>query len=294
MDERLIRQRMIGLAIVAIVTVLLWLPLLPFTEGTARSRGGDGELTVAFLDVGQGDGIFIETPDGVQVLIDGGPDATVLRELGGVMGVGDRSIDVVIGTHPDKDHVAGLVDVLSRYQVAQVIRTENVNDTAPSEAFDMAVEDEGMNVSYARAGQVWQLGASTTLTILSPASNPKDWESNAASIVSLLRYGNTEFLLTGDAGEGTELFLVEQYGDLLESDVLKLGHHGSRTSTSEVFLETVQPQYAVVSAGKDNEYGHPHEEVVERVGAVGATLVSTAEKSTLVFHSDGKRVWQVE
>lgn len=282
---------MIGLAIVAVVTVLLWLPLLPFTQGVARSSAGEGVLTVAFLDVGQGDGIFIETTDGVQVLIDGGPDAKVLRSLGEVMGVGDRSIDVVIGTHPDKDHVAGLVDVLARYQVAQVIRTENVNDTAPSEAFDQAVLDEGGEVSYARAGQVWQLGASTTLTILSPLSNPQEWESNAASIVALLRYGETEFLLTGDAGEGTELFLVEQYGNLLKSDVLKLGHHGSRTSSSEVFLKAVEPQYAMVSAGKDNEYGHPHGEVVERVASVGAALVSTAEIGTIVFRSDGKRVW---
>jgi competence protein ComEC len=291
MDEQLLRRRTIGLAIVAVVTVLLWLPLLPFTQGVARSASTDGELTVAFLDVGQGDGIFIETPDGVQVLIDGGPDATVLRSLGGVMGVGDRTIDVVMGTHPDKDHVAGLVDVLARYQVAQVLRTENVNDTAPSEAFDWAVEAESTNVSYARAGQIWQLGASTTLTILSPASNPAQWESNAASIVALLRFGDTEFLLTGDAGEGTESYLVEEYGSALQAEVLKLGHHGSRTSSSEVFLETVKPQYAVVSAGKDNDYGHPHDEVVKRVGAVGAELVSTAEGGTVLFRSDGKRVW---
>lgn len=210
------------------------------------------------------------------------------------MSVGDRSIDVVIGTHPDKDHVAGLVDVLARYQVTQIIRTENVNDTAPSEAFDGAVAAEGANVSYGRAGQVWRLGASTTLTILSPATNPKEWESNASSIVTILRYGETEFLLTGDAGEGTELFLVDQYGTALQSDVLKLGHHGSRTSSSERFLQTVQPQYAVVSAGKDNDYGHPHDEVVQRVGSLGATLVSTGESGTLVFRSDGRRVWVEE
>ncbi|MBY0310232.1 MBL fold metallo-hydrolase [Patescibacteria group bacterium] len=290
MEDQFMRRRKIGLAIVAAVTVLLWLPLLPFTQGVARSAGAEGELTVAFLAVGQGDGIFIETPEGIQVLIDGGPDATVLRSLGDVMSIGDRAIDVVVGTHPDKDHVAGLVDVLARYRVAQVIRTENINDTAPSEAFNRAVETEGAQVTYARAGQVWQLGASTTLTILSPAANPKEWESNAASIVALLRYGQTEFLLTGDAGEGTEHYLVERYGATLESDVLKLGHHGSRTSSSEIFMKTVAPRYAVVSAGKDNDYGHPHSEVVERVEAVSASLVSTAERGTLVFRSDGKTV----
>jgi competence protein ComEC len=268
--------------------MLLWLPLSPLAAGVATERGN--ELVVAFLDVGQGDGIFIQTPDGVQVLIDGGPDGSVLRALGEVLPWGDRSLDLVVGTHPDKDHVAGLVDVLERYEVAQVLRTENVSDTAASNAFDRAVTDEGAKVAYARAGQVWRLGSDVTLTILSPLGNPEAWESNASSIVARLHYGQTEFLLTGDAPAGTETFLVEQHGSALQAEVLKLGHHGSRTSSDAVFLGVVQPQYAVVSAGKDNDYGHPHEEVVDRVAAVGAQLVSTADLGTVVFASDGEKV----
>jgi competence protein ComEC len=266
----------------------LWLPVV--------TAGGLGGSAAAFLglnagvDVGQGDAIFIETPDGVQVLIDGGPDGSVLRSLPAVMALSDRTIDLVINTHLDKDHVAGLVDVLSRYEVAHVMRTENVTDTPASVAFESALVAEGSAVTYARAGQVWQLGASTTLTILSPASNPRDWESNASSIVALLRYGETKFLLTGDIGEGTESYLVERFGDELQSEVLKLGHHGSRTSSSENFLQTVSPLYAVASAGKANDYGHPHPEVVERVEQTGAVLLSTAESGTLMFVSDGKIV----
>lgn len=281
-------HRLLILVVTTIVTVLLWLPLLPLAAGV--SAEGEGELMVAFLEVGQGDGIFIQTPDGVQVLIDGGPDGSVLRALGEVLPWGDRTIDLVVGTHPDKDHVAGLVDVLERFSVAQILRTENVSDTAASGAFDRAVADEGAQVAYARAGQVWRLGGEVTLTVLSPIGNPEAWESNAASIVALLRYGQTEFLLTGDAPAGTETFLVEQHGSALQAEVLKLGHHGSRTSTSDELLAAVRPVYAVVSAGKDNDYGHPHQEVVARVGQVGAQLVSTAEAGTVVFTSDGTTV----
>lgn len=280
-------MRMVTLGALLGLVACLFLAQLPAFAGV----GGTGELTVAFLDIGQGDAIFIETPDGVQVLIDGGPDGAVLRALGEVMSVGDRTIDVVVGTHPDKDHVAGLVDVLNRFEAGHIIRTENVNDTAVSEAFDVAIESEGVPVTMARAGQVWQLGVSATLTILSPGSNPSDWESNAASIVAILRYGEIEFVLTGDAPSGIESYLVDQYGATLSAEVLKLGHHGSRTSSSEEFLAAVSPQYAVVSAGRDNSYGHPHKEVVERVRAIGAQLVSTAEAGTVVFRSDGARVW---
>lgn len=285
-----LRARLGVIAALVLIIGILLLVQLPAFAGAGRPD----ELTVAFLEVGQGDAIFIETPDGVQVLIDGGPDGTVLRALGEVVSVGDRTIDVVLGTHPDKDHVAGLVDVLDRFEVNHVIRTENANDTAVSEAFDLAVKEENVPVTMARAGQEWQLGASTSLTILSPGSNPSEWESNASSIVALLRYGEVEFLLTGDAPSGIESYLVERYGTALDVEVLKLGHHGSRTSSSEEFLAAVSPQYAVVSAGKDNSYGHPHKEVVERVGAEGAMLVSTGEQGTLVFRSDGTRVWMEE
>ena len=276
------------LAAVTLVTLLLWLPLSPLAAGVASESGSD--LVVAFLDVGQGDGIFIQTPDGVQVLIDGGPDGSVLRSLGEVLPWGDRSLDLVVGTHPDKDHVAGLVDVLERFSVTQILRTENVSDTAASKAFDRAVADEGAEVAYARAGQVWRLGSDVTLTVLSPVGNPEAWESNASSIVALVRYGDIEFLLTGDAPAGTETFLVERHGSALQAEVLKLGHHGSRTSSDAVFLGVVQPQYAVVSAGKDNDYGHPHAEVVERVAQAGVRLVSTAEEGIVMFASDGKTV----
>jgi competence protein ComEC len=151
--------------------------------------------------------------------------------------------------------------------------------------------EEGAVLHETQAGEVIMLGASTTLTVLSPAGDAADWESNNSSIVVKVSYGEIDFMLTGDAGVGIEEYLIEEYGEALDSEVLKLGHHGSRTSTAERFLQVVSPEYAVVSAGKDNRYGHPHTEVVEKVADYGSEIVSTAEQGTIIFKTDGENVW---
>jgi competence protein ComEC len=249
-------------------------------------------LEVTFLNVGQGDAILIETPDGAQALIDGGPDGTVLRELARELPWGDRTLDLVIGTHPDKDHIGGLIDVLARYTVASILTTENTGETTAASQYQKALTAETDIVHMARAGQVYTLGASTTITILSPARDPSLLESNTASIVVKLSYGEIDFMLTGDAPESIEDYISVTYGELLQSEVLKLGHHGSKTSTGELFLATVKPTYAVVSAGADNSYGHPHEEVVNRVVAAGITIKSTADGKRVKFVTDGTKLWE--
>lgn len=286
------------LIFLGIVAVVVWFGVIEFSGGAhsfSNSRQSN-ELRVTFLDVGQGDGIFIETATGIQVLIDGGPDATVIRRLGTVMRPWDRTIDMVVATHPDKDHVAGLVDVLDQYQVKTILTTENRGETMVATAYHTAmIREPDATIWYARAGQIIALDASTTLAIFSPADNPALLESNASSIILQLRYGDIEFMFTGDAPQGVEDYLVRMYGtELLESEVLKLGHHGSQTATSELFLSAVQPRYGVVSASIDNSYGHPHPDVVARVTAEGVSLVSTAELGTITFVSDGVEVWPLQ
>lgn len=259
-----------------------------FSTDTADSNS---VLAVHFLDVGQGDAIFIETPDQVQILIDGGPDGSVLRELGEVMSMFDKTIDVVLATHNDKDHIGGLVDVLARYQVSVIMQTNNQSDTSVGQQFFKKTEAERASVIYPIAGERYILGASTTLTIFSPAGDVSNHESNPSSIVAKLEYGNTSFFLTGDAPDRIEEYLASAYQDELKSTVLKLGHHGSRTSTSPVFIASVLPAYSIVSAGENNSYGHPHAEVVERVEEVGSHILSTAEVGRVSFYSDGERVW---
>jgi competence protein ComEC len=288
-----LRGRFILLSLLAFCVLLIY--LLPIVGGrnaaALLAAKTNNELTVAFLDVGQGDAIYIETPDGVQMLIDGGPDTTVLRELPKYMPLLDRTLDVVLATHPDKDHIGGLTDVLARYTVANIIRTENESDTAVAAAFGEAVAEEGGEVVFGHAGLQIALGASTTLRIFSPASDPSGWETNTSSIVAQVKYGEIEFMLTGDAPLSIEEYLVEEYGNLLASEVLKLGHHGSKTSTAKAFLQTVDPDFAVVSSGMDNRYGHPHAEVMKLVEEHGVINLNTADAGTIVFKSDGERVW---
>ena len=247
-------------------------------------------LEVTFLDVGQGDATFIESPTGTQVLIDGGKGSVVLDPLQKVMGFFDRDIDMVVATHPDMDHIGGLIDVLKRYNVSTILMTENTSDTPAFAAFLEQVKNEGVQILYARRGQVYDLGrgdaGSTTLSILFPDHDPSGLESNMSSIVARLVYGESEYMLTGDSPQEIEEYLVS-IGTSLESDVLKAGHHGSKTSSAESFVSAVAPTYVIYSAGKDNSYGHPHKEVVDRLNTHGVIQINTAERGSIYSETDG-------
>jgi len=244
-------------------------------------------LCVVFFDVGQGDAVYIESPTGTQVLIDGGPDNSVLRHLGTYMGFSDRDIDMVVATHPDSDHIGGLTDVLKRYEVEKLVRTNNDHETATTDLFDEREEAEGAEVIIARRGQSYDLGGGAVLEVLFPDTDATELESNTSSVVLMLSYGEHEFLLPGDAPKNIEEYLVLMDGEYLESEVLKVGHHGSRTSTSELFIEHVRPHYAVVSAAADNPYGHPHVEVTDILFNAGAEIIETGEAGNVVFVTDG-------
>jgi competence protein ComEC len=247
-----------------------------------------GELKVSFLDVGQGDAVLIETPSGRQVLIDGGKNRKVVSELGKLMSFGDRSLDVVVATHPDADHIGGLPEVISRYDVELYIEPGVESDNSLDNELRSRVVDEKSQTLLARAGQTLDFGDGVRLVIIFPNLNISNWETNDASIVAKLIYGESSFLLTGDAGIKTENLLLALPPGILDSDVLKVGHHGSRTSTSQLFAQAVSPMYGIISAGKDNTYGHPHHEVLSILEKVGTKIKSTAESGTITFRTDGK------
>ncbi len=283
------RSRIIVLVIAFGLMLGTWLPTLADVVWFEKNCNC---LTVSFLDVGQGDAILIETPDGFEMLVDGGRNSSVLRELSKQRSFFDREIDMMVSTHPDLDHIAGLVDVLKRYDVGTILMTTNEGESGAAAAFALAAPKEGAQITLADAGQVTQLGASTTIQIFSPTGDESKLESNTASIVLRVVYGDTSFMLTGDAPQEIEDYLVKTYGTQLDSDVLKLGHHGSKTSTSDAWLDTVTPQYAVVSAGLDNRYGHPHQDVIQRVLARNIQTSHTGTDGTVTFFSDGIKVWR--
>lgn len=246
-----------------------------------------GVLTVAFLDVGQGDAIYIEAPNGNQVLIDGGPGASTLRALGRVMPFYDRSLDLVIATHPDQDHVGGLPAILKRMNVSGVMTSENTADTGAYGAFEKIIQDKNLHRILARAGERIILDQGVVLEILFPDRSTLGWDTNTGSIVARLTYGDESFLFTGDSPSAIEHYLVGKDGARLKTTVLKLGHHGSRTSTSREYLAIVDPDYAIISAGKDNKYGHPHKEVVDLLAELKIPALSTLEEGTIMFETDG-------
>lgn len=274
----------LGLLVILILTCL-------FSAYFVAKEDRGGILTVAFLDIGQGDAIFIEAPNGNQILIDGGPGKSVLRELSKVMPFYDRSIDVLIASHPDADHISGLNDVLGHYKIDLFMEPGVEGDTTIYKELNSRIERLKIEKLEARRGMVVDLGEGTVLEIIFPVTDPSGMETNTASIVARLVYGENEFLLTGDSPKNIEEYLASlecpRCPLTIEADVLKAGHHGSKTSTSDIFVQAVSPDFAVISAGKDNRYGHPHPEVIDTLTKHKTKILRTDEQGRIVFESDG-------
>lgn len=253
----------------------------------------NGLLTVSFLNIGQGDSIFIDAPSGRQVLIDGGANSVVLRELSKAMPWYDRTIDVMIPTHPDADHIGGLVDVLQRYKVGTIIHSDVEGDTATAKALVEGTEKEGAIKLVARRGQLINLGGGAYLEVLFPDRSVKQVDTNTGCVVARLVYGKTSFMLPCDAPQAIENYLVRLNAEDLHSDVLKAGHHGSRTSSSELFVGFVNPSYVVFSRGCKNRYDHPHKEVVELFTRFGIPTLDTCTDGTITFVSNGLTVREI-
>lgn len=280
--------KILGTTILAllVVTLCIWWAVVQEHRGAA--------LTVSFLNIGQGDAVFIDAPSGRQVLIDGGPNRQVLRELSNVMPWYDRTIDVILATHPDADHIGGLPDVLARYRVGLIVESsvkdEEGTDAAALKRAAAQEVSENARRLVAQRGQVIELGDGAYIEILFPDRPVPDIETNTGSIVARLVYGDTSFMLTGDSPQSIEKYLVKLDADSLKSDVLKAGHHGSRTSSNELFVGFVSPEYAVYSRGCDNSYGHPHDEVVALFKKFEILTLDTCTDDTITFVSDGRNV----
>jgi len=243
--------------------------ILVWTAVFARAQNA-GQLEVHFFDVGQGKAIFIEEPAGNQILIDGGPDNSVIEKLSSAMPVFDRDIDLLILTHPDADHLNGLIEVLKRYSVGQIIETGIADSSANYGIWHNLIKEKNIPMIMACAGQEIKIGEGFLLKILFPSQNLAGQSfknTNSSSIIARLLYGKNSFLFTGDAEEPTEAYLIGS-GAIVDSDILDVGHHGSKNSTSQEFLDAVSPEAAVIQVGANNRYGHPAQEALERLNGV--------------------------
>ena len=253
-------------------------------QGTVAITPGE-ELKVHFLDVGQGDSIFIELPTNETILIDASiKDASdkiikYLKEENG------SKIDYVFATHPHSDHIGGMSAVIKAFDIGQIYMPKAVTTTKTYENLLLTIKDKNLKIKTAKAGNTIIDTDDLKLVVLAP--NQDSYESlNNYSIVLKLTYKEKSFLFTGDAETLSE---KEITGDV-EADVLKVGHHGSRTSTSQAFLNKVNPSYAVISVGLNNDYKHPHQEVLDRLEKKNIKIYRTDQNGDIIFTTDGYNI----
>jgi competence protein ComEC len=266
-----------------IVAALVWLAVIATP---------DKKLKVDFLDVGQGDAIYIQTPSGQQILVDGGADPEeICLALGDELPYWDKSLDLVVLTHPDDDHIMGLVEVLLRYEVGQVLEPGLDCGTPAYEEWLRLIDENDIKRTIAEAGQQMDLGDGIRIDVFHPQEELMEGtesDTNNNSVVLRLVWDDVSFLLTGDICEEAEREMLYR-GYELDSSVLKVAHHGSDTSTSSHFLAAVDPDVAVISVGEDNAFGHPGDETLARLD--GVVVYRTDEDGIITFTSDGERLW---
>jgi competence protein ComEC len=269
----------------AIVVLLVWVAAFSLP---------DGKLHVTFLDVGQGDAIFIQTPRGQKVLVDGGPSpTTLLAALGRRMPFWDRAIDLVVLSHPHDDHVSGLIPVLERYRVKAFLDGGQEHFTPAYTHCLELIQERGISYQLAQLGMQIQLGEGLQMRVLHPQGellSGTDSDVNNNSIVLRLVYGRISFLLAGDVEEEAEAVLLFSNEDLA-STILKSPHHGSDTSLNLRFLEVVNPQVAVIQVGADNQFGHPDPTTLAKLEEHGVMVLRTDQNGTVEVISDGERYW---
>ncbi len=252
----------------------------------------ENRLEIHYLDVGQGDSIFIKTPQEQKILIDGGPDMSILDQMGKNLSFFDRQIDIMILTHPHSDHINGLVEVLRRYDVGKIYYTGALHTSPAYFEWLEVIKQKNVSLEIVKEQRILDLGADLKLEFLYPFEdlvNKEVEEINNTSIVNKIIYKDKEFLFMGDAEKEVEQELLDLEVDL-DVDVIKLGHHGSSSSSSENFLNAVDPDYAIIQVGEDNRFGHPHLSVIRRLERLGIEIYRNDLNGQVSVLSDGEKI----
>ena len=246
------------------------------------------KLKISYIDVGQGDSILIQTPGGKNILIDAGNNGDATTIVTYLKAQNISQLDYVIATHSHEDHIGSLDTVIKTFDIGQVVMPKESSNTQTFRDVLTAIANKGLKPIEAKAGVKLDMGSEIYAELLAPNSSGYE-DTNDYSAVLRLVYGKNSFLFTGDAETQSESEMLH-LGSQLKADVLKVGHHGSRTSSTAAFLKLVAPKYAIISVGKGNSYGHPTQEALGRLGSVGATIYRTDESGTIVCESDGESI----
>ena len=279
------KRKIIYSLLISIVALAIILAVLIF-----RSR--DGGMSVVFLNVGQGDSILIQQGS-QQILIDGGKDGKLLLEkLGKHIPFWDRKIELIIETHPDADHIGGLIEIFRAYEIGSVMKTEMQSQSQTFKTLEDVIVKEKSEVIDATHGVKIKFANKAEAKVIFPFEKIVDVEAkdtNAASVVLKLNYGENSFLFTGDLPSEQEEEIVNKNIDI-KSDVLKVGHHGSKYSTSEEFLKLVNPRDGIISVGKNNSYGHPNQEVLQRLLLHKMNIFRTDERGDIYYECQNPNI----
>jgi competence protein ComEC len=305
--------------------IILFLILLVFTIFLyfLLWQNSKKKLTFAMLDVGQGDALFIESPTGTQILIDSGPSRKILGQLARLMPPFDRHLDAIIITNPDRDHIGGFLEILKNYKVDKIFESGTFNKSKIYKNLKKEIEKQNIQDILAKKGMVLNIGDGAVIEILFPDQDVSTWSPNEGSIVAQLTYGKNSVMLMGDATLKTEEIIIKHLVAKLSSDlaveppsgelggstskftnncvlviiitcknnyvnILKIGHHGSRTSTSEKLIEKILPNYAFISSGKNNKYNHPHPEILNTLNKFGTKIFRTDLLGSIIMKSNGQ------
>lgn len=246
-----------------------------------KSTTPSGQMKVHIINVGQGDSILIQFHNGQTMLIDAGPDDSVLSYLNQQ---GIKKINYLVATHPHADHIGGMAAVIRTFDIEKVYMPRVSHTSKTYENVLLAIKSKGLRISSAKAGVTILDQNGLKANFVAPCSSSYDNLNNYSAVIKI-RHGNTSFLLTGDAEAESEQQMLSSN---LKADVLKVGHHGSNSSTTSSFIKAVSPKYAVISCGAGNQYGHPHQEVLSRLSSAGVKIYRTDTNGTVIFTSDGK------
>ncbi len=295
MAKRNFKKRLSGLVAIIALFIVIWqgvTRLVPNTDVTPHPATGENLLVAEFLDVDQADCELIFLPDGKILLIDAGNRGDGEEIVAYLKGKNISKIDYVVATHPHADHIGGMSDVIDSFEIGKIfvprVASSDVPTTKTYEDFLTSVQNKGLKLSAAKAGTTLFEGADYKADCFAPCSEDYK-ELNDYSVVIKLSYGIHSFLFTGDAEILSENEMLNA-GYNLNSDVIKLGHHGSHSSSSEDFLKAVSPRYAVISCGEGNDYGHPHDETINTLSNLKGTpkTFRTDLDKTIIFKADGK------
>jgi competence protein ComEC len=265
---------------------IVGMPSLANTASTPKPGSPAGKMIVSVLDVGQGDSILVRTPAGQTILIDGGPPGAGLPTI--LKSAGVSTIELLVVTHPDADHIGGLPATIQQFPVKEVWTSGSTSTSTIFEDLIDAITASGAKYQeVTRGGRA--VAGDVQITVLNPGPNLAE-DTNENSVVLRMQYKEISFLFTGDAGSEAEAQMV-QSGETLRSTVLKVGHHGSTSSSTMPFLRAVRPAVAIWSAGRNNDYGHPHQETVANLQAMGTKIYGTALNGTVTATTDGSALW---